>query len=104
MVFELPALASGNVTLDMANVLFRSPRFANMPTTQGGFCKNGYLYQVFGVSAPQLFMVFDIKHCKFCYVFNFTDELMNAEPKGAFEYDNKVCVVFNGGAVYKLNS
>jgi hypothetical protein len=46
----------------MSDVLFKSGQFANMPTTQGGFCKNGYLYQVFGISGSKLLMVYDIKN------------------------------------------
>ena len=101
MAFDLPTLSDGDITLQMSDVLFKSRQFTNMPTTQGGFCKNGYLYQVFGVSGSKLLMIYDIKNSRYCYVYDLA-EVYDHEPEGAFDYNNAIHVVFNGGRVYKF--
>ena len=47
-------------------------------------------------------MVYDIKNCKYCYIYNITEEDFNNEPEGAFEYNNSIYIVFNGGRIYKF--
>ena len=102
LIFQLPSLSNGNVSLDMRDVLYKSIKFAKMPTTQGGFCKNGYLYQVYGVASPQILRIFDIKNCSFCYEINLTEELRDEEPESIFAYNDKLFVELVHGDIYEL--
>lgn len=65
--------------------------------------QNGILYQVFGVSQPQILNIYDIVNCKMCYTFNISEEIVNREPESIFIHNNKICIVFIDGSVYALN-
>ena len=103
MYFKLPDIAQGSdIQLNILNMIARTPDFKNMPTTQGGFCYNGLLYQCFGVDTPQLFMIFDINKMFFMSQINLSDEVGNYEPEGAFVYNNRIHIVYSGGKIYKI--
>ena len=103
MYFKLPDITQGSdIQLNILDMIARTPDFKNMPTTQGGFCYNGLLYQCFGVDTPQLFMIFDINKMFFMSQINLSDEVGNYEPEGAFVYNNRIHIVYNGGKIYKI--
>lgn len=102
IVFGLPEISEGNVSLSMGDALMRSAYFERMATPQSGFIKNGLLYQVFGVSAPQYLMVMNVDLMEFVASFNITEEYGNLEPQSVYTYNNALYIVFNNGNVVKI--
>lgn len=103
LVFNLPNTTTSQVQLTDGDIIFRSKVYENFPTTQGGEMRFGMLYQVFGVDSPQKLMVWEMEKDRFVKEINLTEELANREPEGLYIYKDKIHIVYNGGAVYRIN-
>lgn len=101
--FELPDVSEGDVALVYGDEISMSPIYTNMPTTQGGEVKDGILYQAFGVVAPQKMLTIDLSTWVIKESLDITNEIIDHEPEGIFIYNNRVHIVFNGGAIYRID-
>lgn len=101
MLFKLPALSQGNVSLSVSDTV-KTMSFPNMPTTQGGFVHGGKIYQVFGMSDNAQLNVIDIYSRQKETTVDFSNNSMAVEPEGCFQYDNQIYVNFIDGSIYRL--
>lgn len=101
--FELPSPTAGDVTLSYSNILSQSPIFSKLPTPQGAFCRNGMLYQVFGMPANALYLAIDLNTWMVKESCDLSKECVALEPEGCFEHDNHIYINFNGGDLYRMD-